>query len=110
VKIANHFFVERLAGPLRQPRLVVPEVYCAGTPGHEQRNHRFGSRLEMWRLQCIRVVAERLRIACRRRLSREQSLLLEQVRQGKPADATARLEEKIATRPEMFCLHGDYLM
>jgi hypothetical protein len=110
VNIANHLFVERLAGPFGQPRLVVPQVDGARAAGHEQRDDRLGSRLEVGRSQCIRVIAEGLRITCRRRLGSKQPLLIEEVRQRKPTDATACLEEKIATRPEVFCLHGDYLM
>ena len=100
--ITNAALVERLARIFHQPLFVVPEIDGARPAGHEERDHRLGARLEVRRLDRIRIGPERRRRARIRRCGRcQQSLLIQQIRESEAADAAARPEQKLATRPEI---------
>ena len=115
--VARHFSVDRLAGVFRQRRFRIPRVHLARPAAHEQGNHRFRARREVRRLGRVRIDAHgsgpaRI-ITGNGRRAGQQSLLLEQVRQREPADASAGSKQEIAAVPEVlraFMRHRGYLM
>ncbi len=105
--VAMDLVVDRLARVLDEAFLVVEEVDRARTTAHEERDHRLRTRLEMRRLQCVRIVPQRLRRAGVGDFRREQPLRVEHVRERHAADATAGSPQEFTTRPEIFhVVHG----
>ena len=92
------FAFEQLAVELLEHRLVVERIYLAHAAAHEQGNYGFRARLEMRSLGKIRGI---LHVGGGAGLfaswGAEQTILRQQIHQGKAAQTFARLKEKIAT-------------
>ena len=105
--VAVDLVVDRLPRVFDEAFLVVEEVHRARTTAHEERDHRLRTRLEMRRLQCVRIVPQRLRRAGVGNFCREQPLRVEHLRQRHAADAATGSPQKFTTRPEIFhVVHG----
>ena len=105
--VAVNLVVERLPGVLDEAFLVVEEVHRAGTTAHEERDHRLRTRLEMRRLQCIRIVPQRLRRAGVGDFAASRPCEFSMLRQRHAADAATGSPQKFTTRPEIFhVVHG----